>query len=110
MGKHILFALLSGLLVLGMSSAFAEEPQLSDQEILKAWGQGQTELTDATKVTTLERNGLKPLTDADLDEINAAGFKFAIITSNYDTIAAIANTGNCVALIGVCSQGVKKDF
>jgi hypothetical protein len=34
MGRHILLALLVGLLVVGVSTACAEEPQLSDQEVL----------------------------------------------------------------------------
>ncbi len=68
MGRHILFAVLSGLLVLGMSTAFAEEPQLSDQEILKAWGQAQTEVQQLSEATT---RGTQLLTDEDLDEIGA---------------------------------------
>ena len=72
MGKHILFAVLSGLLAMGMSTAFAEEPQLSDQEILKAWGQGQTEVQQLSEAGTLE--GKQLLTDEGLDEVNAAGF------------------------------------
>jgi hypothetical protein len=41
MGKHILAALLGGLLVVGVSIAFVEEPQLTDYEVLQAWGQTQ---------------------------------------------------------------------
>ncbi len=111
MGKHILFALLSGLLVLGMSSAFAEEPQLSDQEILKAWGQGQTDVQQISEPATLERNdGPQMLTDKDLDKVDAAGIRkigFAVITNKYNTFAAIANTGNCQALVGICFQHSK---
>ena len=87
MGKHILFALLSGLLVLGMSSAFAEEPQLSDQEILKAWGQAQQEdVQQISEVTGFKGNqGPQVLTDEDLDQVNAAG----LIITNYSTHFAI---------------------
>ncbi len=36
MSRTILLVLLGGLLVFGMATAFVGEPQLSDQEILKA--------------------------------------------------------------------------
>jgi len=69
MGKHILVALLGGLLVVGVSAAFAEEPQLTDQEVLQAWGQTQIEVEQITE----GKRGLNLLTDEELDQINAAG-------------------------------------
>ena len=108
MGKGIFLVLLSGFLMLGLSSAFAEEPGLTDQAILKAWGQVQTDVQQISEPVTLERNdGPQMLTDKDLDKVNAAGmrrFGFAVITNQYNTFAAIANTGNCTALIGICKQ------
>jgi hypothetical protein len=77
MGRHILAALLGGLLVLGVSTAFAEEPQVSDQEILKAWGQAQTDVQQIADAATPELNdGPQLLTDEDLDKVNAAGLGF----------------------------------
>ena len=68
MGRHILAALLGGLLVVGVTTAFAEEPQLTDQEILKAWGQTQVEVEPISEATRHERTrGLKPLTDEELE-------------------------------------------
>ena len=105
MGKHMLFALLSGLLILGLSTAFAEEPQPSDQEILKAWSQVQTDVEQIAKVATLERKGFKPMTDENLDEITAAGF--ALITNQNNVFGLVVNTGSCQVLIGVCNPRMK---
>lgn len=74
MGKHFLVALLGGLLVVGVSTAFADEPQLTDEEVLQAWGQVQTDvkmLADAT--TPKPTREFTPLTDAELQEISGAG-------------------------------------
>lgn len=66
----ILAALLSGMMVVGVSPAFAEEPQPTAQEVLKAWGQAQMEVEQFSKATTLERtHGLKPLTAEELQQI-----------------------------------------
>ena len=87
MSKTILFVLLGGLLVLGMSTAFAEDSQLTDQEILKAWGQAQAEVQDTTEANV---TGKQTLTDADLDDIDAAGlFSF----SGARTYGIINNNG-----------------
>ncbi len=69
MGKHIFAALLGGLLVVGVSAGFAEEPQLTDYEVLQAWGQTEIEVEQITE----GQRGLHLLTDEELDEINAAG-------------------------------------
>ena len=72
MGKPILVALLGGLLVVGVSTAFAEEPQPADQEILKAWGQIQGEVevsSDSFRSTPMRE--LQPLTDEELEQIDA---------------------------------------
>ena len=74
MGRHILFALLSGLLVMGLSTAFAEGPQLSDQAVLQAWGQTQMAAEQVSDPLTPEGpRGLKPLTDEELQQIAGAG-------------------------------------
>ncbi len=73
--QHMLVALLGGILLLGVSPAFAEGPQLSDQEVLKAWGQSQMEVKQISQPSTLEgTQGPKMLTDEELDEVNAGGF------------------------------------
>ncbi|MDX1411504.1 MAG: hypothetical protein R3351_05065 [Nitrospirales bacterium] len=72
--KPILAILLGGLLLLGFSPAFAEEPQLSDEQILQAWNQAPANvkpLAEAAPSTGAE--GLQILSDEDLDKINAAG-------------------------------------
>ena len=119
MGKTILFVVLGGLLVLGMSPAFAEDPQLSDQEILKAWGQVKTDVKEVAEVAALERKGLTPMTDENLDTITAAGhfeFDWSIFTNKFDTFALIGKASSPVAgggevsckfLIGSCSNTPK---
>jgi hypothetical protein len=51
--------------------AFSEEPQLTDQEVLKAWGVVSMEVQQMYKPSTLEEKQL--LTDEELDQINAGG-------------------------------------
>jgi hypothetical protein len=86
MGKHILAALLGGLLLVGVSAAFAEEPQLSDEEVLQAWGQAQTEVQQIADAATAKlKPGPQLLTDEDLDKINAAGLRgFGLETISYN--------------------------
>ena len=72
MGKHILVALLGGLLVVGVSTAFAEEPRPADQEVLKAWGQIQGEVkVNSDSFRSTRMRGLQPLTDEELEQIDA---------------------------------------
>ena len=74
MGKHLLTLLLGGFLALGVSTAFAEEPPASDQEILKAWGVTmEANPEDSFLLATESRPGLTPLTDESLDAITGAG-------------------------------------
>ncbi|MDX1411503.1 MAG: hypothetical protein R3351_05060 [Nitrospirales bacterium] len=74
MVKHILPALVGGLLVLGVSTAFAEEPQMSDQEILRAWGVvPMAEEPDSASIVTELNPGLTSLSDESLDDITGAG-------------------------------------
>jgi len=69
MGRLILAALLGGILVVGVSTAFAEEPQVSAQEVLQAWGQAQMAVEPISEATTQERTrGLKPLTEEELEQ------------------------------------------
>jgi len=71
----MLVGLLGGILLLGVSPAFAEGPQLSDQVVLKAWGQTQMAVEPISELLTPERTrGLTPLTDEELDQITGAGF------------------------------------
>jgi len=55
MGRLILAILLGGMIVVGVSTAFAEEPQLSDQAVLQAWGQTQMAVEPISEATTQER-------------------------------------------------------
>ncbi len=74
MGKHMLTALFSGLLVVGVATAFAEEPQMSDQEVLKGWGVTTGVKHDGAGQLAAElKPGLTPLTDESLEEITGAG-------------------------------------
>ena len=80
MGRHILAALLGGMLVLGVSSAFAEELQVSEQDLvqtqLNAQLKAQKQLHQLFDATTPEGETRKPqmLTDEELDQVNAAGY------------------------------------
>ena len=109
MGKTILLVLLSGFLMLGLSSAFAEEPTLSDLEVLKAWGQVQADVQEITVEAILEKKGLKPLTDENLDEINAAGaFNFGCGAGSVLCFGETINIGRsqtttCAGVIANCS-------
>ena len=72
--KPILAIMLGGLLLFGFSPVFAEEPQLSDEQILQAWNQNQTNVKPlAEAATSRGTESLQVLTDEELDEINAAG-------------------------------------
>jgi hypothetical protein len=89
MGRTILLVLLGGLLVVGVSAPFAEAPQLSDQEILKAWKQVRTDVEETSEANTPEielamemENGPKALTDEELGQIPGAGV-FQLIRSNF---------------------------
>lgn len=76
MVKPILGILLGGLLILGFSPAFAEEPLLSDEQILQAWNQTPTQVEPLMEAATPTRTeGLQMLTDDELDKINAAGLE-----------------------------------
>ena len=104
MGKHMLFALLSGLLVFGMATAFAEEPQLTDQAVLQAWGQAQTEVSQLTDTATLGgMRGGQVLTDEDLDQVNAAGLRISGITNQNNVFGLIVQTPSCHVIIGICN-------
>ena len=74
MSKLMLTALFSGLLVVGVATAFAEEPQMSDQEVLKAWGVPTEVRHDGgVRLASELKPGLTPLTDDSLEEITGAG-------------------------------------
>ena len=108
MGRHMLAVLVGVMLVLGVSTAFAEEPQLSEQAVLKAWGQAQTEvaqLTDTAKVGGMR--GGQVLTDEDLDQVNAAGLRFSGITNQNGVFGLIVQTPSCHVLIGICNPQIK---
>ncbi len=73
--QHMLVALLGGILLLGVSPAFAEGPELSDQEVLQAWGQSQMEVQPNSQPSTRKRTqGPQLLTEEELDRVNAGGF------------------------------------
>jgi hypothetical protein len=73
MGKFIITGLLSGILVMGISTAYAGGPLPSELDLLTA----QEGVQQTSDFTTIEpKNGPQLLTDEDLDQINAAGFGF----------------------------------
>ena len=73
MRKHMLTALFSGFLVVGVATAFAEEPSMSDQDVLKAWGVS-VPVEQAPMALYMElKPGLTPLTDDNLEDITGAG-------------------------------------
>ena len=74
-----------------MSNAFAEEPQFSDQEIVKAWGQAQTEVQEMVPATT---KGKQLLTDENLDEITAAGAWGLLTNTQGSSVLAWSKTYN----------------
>ena len=72
MGKHILVAVFGSMLVLGASTVFGEEPQLTDQELLKAWGQALVKVEPISLSTTPKIRGrIASLTDESLESISA---------------------------------------
>ena len=84
MGRHILAVLLGGILVIGVSTALAEEPQPSDQEVLKAWGQTQMEVQQISETVAPEwTHGPQLLTDEDLAQVTGAGWGFRLIGSGH---------------------------
>lgn len=76
MSRPILAGLLGAVLVFGVWTAFAEEPSMSDQEILKAWGVPVTGDHVTAPLAFELKPGLTPLTDETLDEITGAGMGF----------------------------------
>ena len=77
----MLVSLLGGILLLGVSPAFAEGPHLSDQDVLQAWGASQMEGKPISHPSTLKgTQGPQLLTDEDLDEVSAGGF------ANYSSV------------------------
>jgi len=106
MGKTILLVLLGGLLVLGMSTAFAEEQQLSDQETLKAWGQVQTDAKQISEAATLQlKQGPQALSDEELDQLTAGWSGAFGIIANGNVLSWSKRQGrNCwaVGIIATC--------
>ena len=84
MAKHILFALLVGLLVAGVSAALAEEHEPSNLEVLKAWGQDPMEVQGLAQAIS---QGARVLIGEELDDINAAGFP--IVTNQTSNFAIV---------------------
>ena len=79
MKMRMLMLLLSGMLVLGVSIAFAEEIQPTDLEVLQAWGHVQPSVEPHLEtVNSVGPNGLTRLTDMELDQIDAAAIEFGI--------------------------------
>ena len=96
---HMLVVWFCVVLVLGVSLAFAEDPYLTDQEVLQAWGQIQSlEKTFSDPVTLSHTRGHQKLTDEELDKVNAGGFAASvrdatIRLSQFDFLGASYRTG-----------------
>ena len=94
MGKHILVILIMGLLVFSVSAALAEDNQSMDQDMLNAQMEAQGEFQDFIESTDGDRNsGKQVLTDEDLEEVSAAGWRFSIITNQNKGFAVIGPCG-----------------
>lgn len=71
MGRPILFALVIGLLVVGVHTVFAEDPQDFKHKAVPGQLKAQGEVPDLSDTTMLESNqGPHLLTDEELDNIN----------------------------------------
>ena len=74
MGKHIFTTLSSGFLMTGAATAFTEQVQMSEQDVVQAELKAQTEVQQIPDATPPARTqGPRVLTDEELDQINPAG-------------------------------------